>query len=58
VWSMENWTDHLREVTRLSDDDKQLLARLSAFQVAEERPRRYLAVDPYAAVDDMRRVRA
>src|ERR1700761_3092642 len=26
VWSMESWTDHLREVTRLSDDDKRLLA--------------------------------
>jgi len=49
VWSMENWTDHLREVTRLSDDDKQLLSQLSAFQEAAERPQRYLAVDPYAA---------
>ena len=49
VWSMENWTDHLRESTRLSDDDKQLLARLSVFQVATERPQRYLAVDPHAA---------
>jgi MFS family permease len=58
VWSMENWTDHLREVTRLSDDDKQLLARLSVFQVAAERPQRYLAVDPYAAVDETRRLHA
>jgi MFS family permease len=49
VWSMENWTDHLREVTRLSEDDRQLLSRLSAFQVATERPQRYLAVDPFAA---------
>jgi len=49
VWSMENWTDHLREVTRLSEDDKQLLARLSVFQVATERPQRYLAVDPLSA---------
>jgi MFS family permease len=48
VWSMENWTDHLRESTRLSDDDKQLLARLSVFQGATERPQRYLAVDPHA----------
>ena len=22
VWSMESWTDHLREVTRLSEDDR------------------------------------
>jgi MFS family permease len=47
VWSMENWTDHLREATRLSEDDKQLLARLRAFQVETERPQRYLAVDPH-----------
>ncbi len=47
VWSMENWTDHLREVTRLSDEDKQLLARLIVFQASSERPRRFLAVDPH-----------
>ena len=58
VWSMENWTDHLREVTRLSDDDKQLLARLSVFQGANERPQRYLAVDPHATRDDAKRARA
>jgi MFS family permease len=49
VWSMENWTDHLREVMRLSPEDKQSLARLSVFQVATERPQRYLAVDPHHA---------
>ncbi len=47
VWSMENWTDHLREATRLSEDDKQLLAQLRVFQLATERPQRYLAVDPH-----------
>jgi len=51
VWSMENWTDHLREATRLSEEDKQLLARLCEFQVATERPQRYLAVDPHAVTD-------
>jgi MFS family permease len=51
VWSMENWTDHLREATRLSEDDKQLLARLCPFQVETERPQRYLAVDPHTATD-------
>ena len=56
VWSMESWTDHLREKTRLSDDDKQLLARLNVFQVATERPQRYLAVDPHSATET--RVRA
>jgi hypothetical protein len=49
VWSMESWTDHLREVTRLSEDDKQLLACLRVFQVATERPQRYLAIDPHTA---------
>jgi MFS family permease len=47
VWSMESWTDHLREAARLSEDDKQLLACLRVFQVATERPQRYLAVDPH-----------
>jgi MFS family permease len=47
VWSMESWTDHLREAIRLSEDDKQLLARLSVFQVPTERPQRYIAVDPH-----------
>jgi hypothetical protein len=51
VWSMESWTDHLREATRLSEDDKQLLARLCVFQVETERPQRYLAVDPHTATD-------
>jgi MFS family permease len=58
VWSMENWTDHLREVTRLSPEDKQLLGRLSVFQVATERPQRYLAVDPHAASETVVRAHA
>jgi MFS family permease len=47
VWSMESWTDHLREVIRLSDDDKRLLASVSVFQHDAERPARYLAIDPH-----------
>jgi MFS family permease len=47
VWTMESWTEHLREVVRISDDDKRLLAALSVFQQAAERPSRYLAVDPH-----------
>jgi hypothetical protein len=58
VWSMENWTDHLREVTRLSPEDKQLLAQLSIFQVATERPQRYLAVDPHTALETAMRAHA
>jgi MFS family permease len=46
VWSMESWTDHLREATRLSDDDKRLLVAAAVFQHDADRPSRYLAVDP------------
>jgi MFS family permease len=48
VWSMESWTDHLREAIRLSPDDRAVLARASAFQ-REGAPllaSRFLAVDP------------
>jgi MFS family permease len=47
VWSVESWTDHLREVMRLSDDDKRLLTALAVFQHTAHRPSRYLAVDPH-----------
>jgi MFS family permease len=48
VWSVESWTDHLREVTRLSEDDRAVLARAGVFQCGGEgpRPARYIAVDP------------
>ncbi len=46
VWSMESWTDHLREAMRLSDDDKRLLTAVALFQHDADRPSRYLAVDP------------
>jgi MFS family permease len=48
VWSVENWTDHLREVTRLSIDDRALLARVAVFRRdgMAPPPTRYLAVDP------------
>ena len=49
VWSMESWTDHLREVTRLSEDDRAALARAGVFQCGGDgpRPARYIAVDPH-----------
>ena len=47
VWSMESWTEHLREAIRLSDDDKRLLAAVAVFQDEAHRPSRYLAVDPH-----------
>jgi hypothetical protein len=46
VWSMESWTDHLRETIRLTEDDKRLLSALAAYQHEVHRPTRYLAVDP------------
>lgn len=51
AWSMESWTDHLREVIRLSEDDKRLLAAAAAFQDADHLPSRYLAVDPHEALN-------
>ncbi|MBN8898580.1 MAG: MFS transporter, partial [Rhodospirillales bacterium] len=47
VWSVENWTDHLREATRLSDEDRILVARADAYRRGAGRPGRYLAVDPH-----------
>jgi MFS family permease len=47
VWSMESWTEHLRETIRFSEDDKRLLAMVSVFQDETHRPSRYLAVDPH-----------
>jgi MFS family permease len=51
TWSMESWTDHLREVGRLSEADRAVLTRACAFQrdPATMRPGRYLAVDPIHA---------
>ena len=46
VWSVESWTDHLRESARLSEEDRIVLSRASAFQAASARPARYLCVDP------------
>ena len=54
VWSMESWTDHLREVGRLSEEDRAVLARAAAFQrdPGTRPPARYLAVDPTVAAAD------
>jgi MFS family permease len=51
LWSMESWTDHLREVGRLSEADRAVLARATAFQSdpGTRPPARYLAVDPTVA---------
>ena len=47
-WVMENWADHLREATRLSDVDMAALSAAASFQEASDYPAaRYLAVDPH-----------
>jgi MFS family permease len=47
VWSVENWTDHLRELTRLSTEDRAALGRVAVFQRdgGAPLPSRYLAVE-------------
>ncbi|HBK09073.1 MAG TPA: MFS transporter [Acetobacteraceae bacterium] len=52
VWSMESWTEHLREAIRLSEDDKRLLAAVAVFQHEAHRPSRFLAVDPQEYLHD------
>jgi MFS family permease len=48
VWSMENWTDHLREATRMSEADRVCLATALAFNCGEGvPPSRYIAVPPH-----------
>lgn len=47
AWVMQDWAEHLREATRLSDDDFAALAAAASFQEDATRPTaRYLAVDP------------
>lgn len=47
VWAMQNWTDHLREVNRMSDGDRAVLARVALFHDANAPlPCRYIAVEP------------
>jgi MFS family permease len=47
LWAMESWTDHLRERSRLSEDDKDVLSRLHAWRAEElPAPSRYIAVEP------------
>lgn len=54
---MESWTDHLRELGRLSEQDRAVLARAMAFQSDPDTrpPARYLAVDPAHAAADAKR---
>jgi hypothetical protein len=57
MWSVESWTDHLREVGRLSEDDRAVLARASCYQhdPSTRPPARYLAVEPTIGTVHVRR---
>ena len=48
IWGVQSWTEHLREAVRLSEADREVLARARVFQTPEgpERPRRYITVEP------------
>ncbi len=47
VWSMQSWTDHLREAVRLSEEDHRLLAAVLPFHDAEAPlPCRFISVEP------------
>jgi MFS family permease len=60
VWSMESWTDHLREAARLSPEDRALLAQAATFQREGDNPppARYIAVDPNVSAPEAKRHRA
>ena len=47
-WAMESWTDHLREEQRLTEGDREALARAAALHRGDEPPEavRYLNVSP------------
>jgi MFS family permease len=57
MWSMENWTDHLREAARLSADDRAVLAHAATFQRESDNPppARYIAVDPNLPATEAKR---
>jgi hypothetical protein len=47
VWGVENWSDHLREASRMGDADRAALARAMRFhQGTPIPPSRFLAVSP------------
>ena len=51
LWSMQNWTDHLREAARLSDDDRQVLDALRTFHDHRAtKLSRFIAVDPASRI--------
>ncbi len=52
TWMMDSWTDHLREVTRLSDEDRVVLDRVGLYRSpGVPPPARYISVDPETHLD-------
>ena len=51
LWWVETWTDHLREESRHSDADREIMARALAFHIDGAPPatRRFLAITPHRA---------
>jgi MFS family permease len=48
VWTVVNWSDHLREAARMSEADRRVLARAMALHRGPPRPpSRYIAVAPH-----------
>ena len=53
VWTVENWSDHLREASRMAEADRAILARALALnQDTPQPPSRYLEVKPRTDDDD------
>lgn len=47
VWEVENWSDHLREASRMGDADRAAIARAMQFHQGDPiPPSRFLAVSP------------
>lgn len=55
VWTVENWTDHLREATRLSGADRAVLAQAMALHIGTPiAPSRFISVAPHRLPDGLR----
>ncbi len=54
VWCMQNWTDHLREAVRLSEEDKQACWPPSARSTVAERPLALPASSPSIRASPLR----
>ena len=53
VWTVENWSDHLREASRMAESDRAILARAMALNQGDPPPpSRFLAVTPRSITDD------